>query len=152
YWASKYLSPRLRQMFGTDNIEELFAGEVERVCHRNARQWSILSLGSGECSSEIDVAKRLLKRGADFVMVCTDLSPEMLAVGRQNAAQSGVGRILSSVEADINREFPKGNWDVIIANHCLHHFVELEYIFDSIRDQIGGSGALITSHMIGRNG
>jgi SAM-dependent methyltransferase len=153
YWASKFLAPRLRSMFGTDQIEMFFASEIIRVGKTipGVQEIRILSLGSGECSLERDVAQHLASAGVRFKIHCTDISPEMLVAGKALVEAAGHAKNFEFIECDVNKNFPKGSWDVVIANHCLHHFVELEYIFSCVRASMDG-GAFIVSDMIGRNG
>jgi SAM-dependent methyltransferase len=53
---------------------------------------------------------------------------------------------------NLNEEFPEGRFDAVLANHSLHHFVELEYIFDSVKESLSDEGVFVISDMIGRNG
>jgi FkbM family methyltransferase len=153
YWASRYLMPRLRQLYGATNIEQFFVNEIVRTCRsKTDAKWRILSLGSGECSLEVDISKQLTEMGADFQICCTDIAPEMIRAGRAIAAKAGLSDRFTFVECDINKQFPPGQYDVVIANHCLHHFVGLEHIFSGVKTCIGTNGAFVVSDMIGRNG
>ena len=153
YWASRYLSPRMRRIFGTPQIEGFFASEIARGCRGISEfPWRILSLGSGECSLEVEIAKHLDKSAVDFRLTCTDISPRMLEAGKRLVNAARFGERFAFVECDINSAFPKGPWHAVIANHCLHHFVELEYIFENLRSELAEEGCAIISDMIGRNG
>ncbi len=52
----------------------------------------------------------------------------------------------------MNKGLPEEKYDVVIANHALHHFVELEKLFDGIHRCLRKDGFFITCDMIGRNG
>ena len=47
---------------------------------------------------------------------------------------------------------PENHVDLCMANQSLHRFVELETLFDTIRDAIGSIGLSVVPDMIGRNG
>ncbi|MET2825870.1 class I SAM-dependent methyltransferase [Mesorhizobium shangrilense] len=150
YWAVKYLSPRLREMFNAASIEEFYANEIERVAPDGPL--SILSLGSGEASTELEIAIILVARGRTVKFYGTDISPAMSEAGRQNAEAKGLANSFEFLTCDINKQFPPTDATIVLANHSLHHFVELEFIFSNVRRQIGAEGAFITNDMIGRNG
>ncbi len=57
------------------------------------------------------------------------------------------------IELDLNAwDIEVGSYDVVMVNQSLHHFVELELLFQKIERAIGYTGVFITSDMIGRNG
>jgi SAM-dependent methyltransferase len=150
YWAARYLSPRLIEMFGTNSIEEFFANEIDRVVPSG--HLGILSLGSGEASAEIGIAKFLKDKGRDFSFYCTDISDGMNNVAKNNARMAGFEAEFQTFKSDVNQAFPSIDANIVIANHSLHHFIGLEYIFENVRRQIGRDGAFIVNDMIGRNG
>ncbi|MFV0278532.1 MAG: class I SAM-dependent methyltransferase, partial [Parahaliea sp.] len=47
---------------------------------------------------------------------------------------------------------PAGTYDVIIANQCLHHVLELENLLAAVKRSLAKNGYFLTSDMIGRNG
>jgi len=159
YWASTYLSPRLREIFGEVNISSLFAKELiesyERtveVTERSERAFRVISLGSGDCATELEVVKELLRFGMKLEFVCTDLNPTVSAAAEEIALRDGVANSMRFSVVDLNREFPDGDFDAAMANHSLHHFVGLEYIFDTLRRRLHARGSFVVSDMIGRNG
>lgn len=150
YWSSRYLAPHLVSMFGTNSIEEFYANEIERVGPSGVLQ--VLSLGSGEASTEIAIASILRERGRQVIFHCTDISDGMNEAANLNAINSGFPNEFKFYALDINQKFPQTDAQIVIANHSLHHFVGLEFIFDKVLEQIGDSGAFIVNDMIGRNG
>lgn len=46
---------------------------------------------------------------------------------------------------------PDGDFDAVIANQSLHHVVELEHLFDCVRERLGDHGCFLISDTIGRN-
>jgi hypothetical protein len=68
------------------------------------------------------------------------------------AKNNDVDRNFEFLTCDINSHFPECDATIVLANHSLHHFVSLEYIFENVARQIGENGAFITNDMIGRSG
>ncbi|MCB1820275.1 MAG: methyltransferase domain-containing protein, partial [Candidatus Competibacteraceae bacterium] len=159
YWASKFLSPRLREVFLEADISLIFAKEIHD-CYIN---WSklhcsvkggfrILSLGSGDCTTEIAVCKHLLEFGMQFEFVCTDLNPEVMEFASKCAHQENLGNTITFHVLNLNKDFLDAEYHCVIANHSLHHFVELEKIFDNVKRNLDNHGYFIISDMIGCNG
>ena len=59
---------------------------------------------------------------------------------------------LASVAADLTDSRTDERFDVVIANQCLHHILELERVFERISAIMAPDGVFLTSDMIGRNG
>jgi SAM-dependent methyltransferase len=53
---------------------------------------------------------------------------------------------------DFNNWNPNGPYASVIANHSLHHVVNLEGLFDSIKSSLEPTGNFIVNDVIGRNG
>lgn len=152
HWSLNYLQPRLRT-FGFASAEEFFAQRILQAAHENGRPPRIVSLGAGNCDSEIAVAQTLQAQGLEaFRFECLDLTPDMLQRGRALAAASGLAAQFTFVRADFNHWRPAGHYDVVIANQSLHHVVRLEALFDAIAQAIGANGVLLVSDTVGRNG
>ena len=151
YWSNAYLLPKARQ-FGFYGPDDFFANHLERSMPAG-RAGRFLSIGAGNCDTEIRIAALLRARGrSDFVIECLDLNPSMLERGRLAARQQGVATQLAFLESDFNSWRPAGAYDAVIANQSLHHVLELEHLFASVADAIGRNGRFIISDMIGRNG
>jgi SAM-dependent methyltransferase len=113
----------------------------------------ITSVGCGDCDVEVQVARRLVEAGVEnFRMTCIDISEEALARGRARIAEAGLEGRVEALAHDFNQGLPPGRVDVVMANQSLHHVVELERLFASIRDQLPASGCFLVSDVIGRNG
>ncbi|HXH02404.1 MAG TPA: class I SAM-dependent methyltransferase [Candidatus Competibacteraceae bacterium] len=153
YWAHNYVLPLLEQ-FGFRNEEEFYQNYIIKVCRSSESKINrIIALGSGNCELEVSLARKLLDaKITNFVFECTDLNPFMLERGKALAQSKGVSEHLLFTEVDINKWTPNVEYNIVIANHSLHHFVELENIFGSIRRCLSPSGYFLTHDMIGRNG
>jgi hypothetical protein len=77
----------------------------------------------------------------------------MLSRGKQLASERGVEDHFRFLESDINSWSPEaGGYDIAIANHSLHHFVELEMMFQKTHECLSDEGYFLANDMIGRNG
>lgn len=155
YWSNQWLRPQL-EVFGFSNPDQFFA-QYLGMSHADAvaagRRARFVSLGSGNCDTEIRVAALLKEAGCnDFSIVCVDINETMLARGRQLAREHSVEECLDFVRGDFNAWEPVGGYDAVIANQSLHHVVNLEGLFDAVAASLVAGGRFITSDMIGRNG
>ena len=152
YWSNAYVLPKLEAV-GIRGSQELFSDSLAMLCEREPeRDLRFISIGSGNCDLEIDLAERLLAAGhSRFVIDCLDLNETMLERGRKAAADRGIGH-LDCVAADFNHWEPKREYDAVIAIQALHHVVNLEGLFAAIRRCLRPRGLFVVSDMIGRNG
>lgn len=151
YWAGRYLAPPLNELFGTADPVQIFA-DTFAECAAGLQPPVFLSIGSGDCSIEVDIAGRLKRAGMDVVIECTELSPVLLGRGRKAASNADVGDRLSFTEVDINHWHPPRRYAAVMAHHSLHHIVELEHVFDQVQSALIPGGRFVISDMIGRNG
>lgn len=151
YWSNSYVRPQL-EAIGFSSPDDFFFRTIVAEGARLGRSVRCLSVGTGRCETEIALALRLQQQGSTAVIVCTDLNPQLLQAGQRAAQAAGVADHFVFEVADINRYRPRQRFDVILANQCLHHFVELETIFDNIHAALTDDGVFATSDVIGRNG
>jgi len=153
YWSNKYLRPKLER-FGFSSPDGFFAARIAHVARAVApRTAAVVSLGAGNCDTEIGLAKSLLAEGVgNFRIECVDINAQMLERGVQLAASAGVAAHVAALREDVNRWQPAARYDVVMANQSLHHIVELERLFDAVAAALAPQGVFITSDMIGRNG
>ncbi len=152
YVSNKYWRPRFEAL-GIRGIYEFFADCIVGHAAAKAGPVDVCSVGAGNCDLEVAVARLASEQGArDMRFTCLDLNARMLERGKALAAEQGLSGFVF-VEADINhwRVVP-GSFDVVIANQSLHHFVELEVLFDKIATALRPDGSFITMDIIGRNG
>jgi SAM-dependent methyltransferase len=153
YWSNRHLAPKFARI-GLDHPDELFAKYLHQsAANTGARRASFVSIGAGNCDTEVRVAKRLRARGLDhFEIECLDINPDMLRRGREMAQAEGVASSLTFTAVDFNAWFPARRYDAVMANQSLHHVVNLEGLFDAVLEAIGDGGLFVTSDIIGRNG
>jgi SAM-dependent methyltransferase len=143
YWSNRHLRPKF-ESFGFSSPADMFAKYLG-----NLGPAVILSLGSGNCDLEIDLARGLQ---GDFTIDCVDLNPVMLDRGRHAAESAGVSKHLNFIPADLNTWKSTSEYDAVVANQSLHHVVNLEGLFDQVKRSLRPGGQFLISDMIGRNG
>ena len=153
YWSNKCLRPMLEE-YGAANPDQFFARYLQQSAIGCAAPDPVfISIGAGNCDTEIRVARLLKDAGlAHFTIECMDINPHMLERGRQMAEREGVSGNVSFVEGDFNSWESRRTYAGVMANQSLHHVVNLEGLFDEIRRALDPRGCFVISDMIGRNG
>jgi SAM-dependent methyltransferase len=153
YWSNTHLRPMLEAQ-GFSNPDQLFARHLhESAVRRGASAPSFLSIGAGNCDTEVRVSRLLREAGlAAFMIECLDLNPAMLARGREMAAREGVAEHIVTTEGDFNRWTASRTYDGIMANQSLHHVVNLEGLLAGIKRALAPRAFFVVDDMIGRNG
>lgn len=152
YWSNKYLRPLIKD-FGYDNIEDFFVREIAKVVPYDGRIIRVASVGCGDCATEVQVAAGLVELGmANFHFTCLDISDAALTRGQGHMRDAGLEHHFTVTAHDFNQGLPTGRFDVVMANQSLHHVIELERLYGSIKSQLAPEGCFLVSDMIGRNG
>ena len=153
YWSENYVVP-MTAPFGFRNAIECFRTYIGRMCAARAPSTVfILSVGSGDSATEINIAEWLRENSiSNYQFECLDLNAEVLSRGRASAATKGLSERFSFAPFDVNSWKPRRSYDIILAIQSLHHFVELELLFDKIRGALSPDGYFMSDDMIGRNG
>jgi 2-polyprenyl-3-methyl-5-hydroxy-6-metoxy-1,4-benzoquinol methylase len=151
YWSNKYLRP-IFENFGYSNPDDFFIQETLTKA-RVTEDLMVLSVGAGNCDQEIALAKKLAEEGLAGHIHCLDINSKMLKRGEQKALAENVNEMLTYEIADFNKTLlPARQFDVVLANQCLHHVLELEHLFENIHAALKPGGIFLISDMIGRNG
>ncbi len=107
----------------------------------------MLSLGSGPGGIELGLARH----AGDSRIVCFDLNPDLMRLGRERAAEQGLN--VEFEAADLNVvTLPKNEFDIVFCHASLHHVLELERIADQIRRTLRPGGKLVTVDVCTPNG
>jgi len=158
YWADTHIRPRLNSVLGVDTIPDFY---VEHIRQRAARTsplvTRILSIGAGDAELEVQVALELLSSGLrTFRLECMELSPILIERANHRIQEAGLSAHVTIVHSDLNRwsqaESSGDPYTAVLANHILHHVVELEAVFANVAVAIGNTGVFLIADMIGRNG
>jgi SAM-dependent methyltransferase len=153
YWSNKYLAPELHR-FGFTNPDELFSFYIEKyLADKSGQTTRVLSIGSGNCDLELEISRKLVEQGhKDFVIECLDLNQDMLERGTNAVNDAGLGDCFVFTRADFNKWNPTAKYGIVLANQSLHHVLNLEGLFDSVKQSLEPDGLFLISDMIGRNG
>jgi len=110
---------------------------------------NLLSLGSGTGDWEIGLLeKNPLKIRCELI----DINDELLIGAKDYAKKHNLD--LSVKVQDINKiQLDKSFYDFIVVRSSLHHFIELEHIFQQVNKSLNDGGEFIVmGEVIGRNG
>ncbi len=152
YWGSRYLRTKINAM-GYNDIHDVFVKFVSRANDNIDGPLNIVSIGAGNCDYEIGFAKRLLaNKISNFQITCLDINPHMLERGRSLAASQSLEQYIDTYEVDFNKWQSNKTLHIVIANQSLHHVLELEHLFDAVRESLHPKGYFLINDMIGRNG
>ncbi|WMI65923.1 class I SAM-dependent methyltransferase [Aestuariibaculum sp. YM273] len=115
---------------------------------RGQSNLKMLSLGSGNCNSELKFAKH----NQFSEILCTDISEIPLNLAKKIAHKKGLSNIKFQVQNANTFNFPKSYYDIIYFRASLHHFENLEYfISKSLKDSLKKNGYLIIDEYVGPN-
>lgn len=152
YFNHHHVAPRLAAVFDALTIPQMFADALAPA-GVEGRPLRLLSIGSGDASVEIEVARLLAARGIhDFTIECAELSPHLNVRASEQVRAAGLERHLTLLEVDINTWVAHGRYDGAMAHHSLHHIVELEHVFLNLQRALNPAANFAVADMIGRNG
>ena len=153
YWSNKHLIPILQQVGHSSSIE-MFRNYIAQLSRERPREiCRVLSVGCGDSASEINIGQWLIENKIEnFTFECMDINSEVLERGKRSVASTGYADKFSFTVFDINAWRPIGKYQIILAIQSLHHFLELEMLFDKIHSALDPDGLFLTDDMIGRNG
>ncbi len=152
YFKKRYQQERFRELFGVRNhIEFYYAPFVEAMKRTN--NFNLISIGSGDCALEIDVAKGVRASGiTEFEFFCLELSPVLVERARRKVSEASLGRHFHFLTMDVADWRPDRRFAGCMAHHSLHHIVALEHLFSTIRNSLEPGGYFLSCDVIGRNG
>jgi SAM-dependent methyltransferase len=153
YWSERYVRPLLGEV-GVQSIDLFFAEQVAQRCaSHEGSTVRVVSLGSGNGEVEVSLARTVLERGfRNLEVTCVEFNGDMQERALREAHSAGASANMRFVEADLNEWAADGTYDVVLANHSLHHVVALEHLFGEITGALAPDGVLLVNDMIGRNG
>jgi SAM-dependent methyltransferase len=141
--------------FYWDHVGEVLArsgysdlpGYLCRSLKDTIRPIEILSLASGYCGHELDLARRMT---LPYTITCTDLNERMFERARDAARTEGL--MMNFQEADLNFiAINPARYDLIFAHAAIHHVINLEYLFDQIAAGLRPNGILSLTEVVGKN-
>lgn len=151
-WSRDFIMPKLHAG-GFTSVDDFYFRHALKQCFGPRKgPHRIVSLGSGNCDVEVQLGESLLQVGADVHVHCLELNPHMLERGEKLAAERGLADRFTFEEANLDEWRPEQEISIALANHSLHHLVQLEEIFAALNEALGEEGLFMTNDMIGRNG
>ncbi len=149
-YTREFLVPNLKDLTGCSDWMEWWIQDIDSLVEKTGRKLRLLSLACGNGDTEIGMVKRL-KHSDKVELVGVDINPSMIARGREAAVAEGLSNVLFEVQ-DLNNPNLTGPFDVIMANHSLHHLIELEKLFKHLAEKSSKDMIFLINDMIGRNG
>lgn len=105
---------------------------------------TLLDVGTGTALIPIELARR----GFAGPITGVDLAEEMLALGRRNVAQGGLGNIrLEQVDAK-QLPFDDGSFDVVMSNSIVHHIPRPEQSLTGMKRVLAAGGLLFVRDLL----
>jgi hypothetical protein len=150
WFSENILRAELLKNTGSNSFQNLILREIANARNQN-QEFILVSLGAGHGQIEDE----LLQKVPAYSPGPTHFYAIDLFAPNDTVEQviKGDRYILTRTSQDLNQPlFPK-NANMIIVHHALHHFLNLEEIFDLVYQILKtNSGTLIIADMIGRNG
>ena len=86
YWSNKHLKPLVEE-YGITHPDDLFVNYMfDSVLSCGVEEPIFISIGAGNCDTEVRIAKRLKEKGLQkFCIECLELNPNMLKRGHDLA-------------------------------------------------------------------
>lgn len=153
YWSNKYVVPMLQAVIGVNNNIEFYTKNLADCLQGNPAPPELLSIGCGECETEMAIASQLIADGIkNFHFECIDLSPISVERSLKEINRKNLMDFFHVHALDLNAWSPTKTYGAIMANHSLHHIVELEQLFSGIKKALSPNGLFLSNDMIGCNG
>lgn len=152
-WSNEFIRPCMESVFeGRFMFGDVYASQMALAFKRTGNR-KVLSLGAGDGSTEIEIAKRLVASGEQkFVIVCSELSDILIGRGTDAARREGVSEYIKFSQNDLNSWQTSEKFAALMANQSLHHFDQLEHVFDTVLKTMEDQGVFLSNDTIGRNG
>ena len=149
-YTGDFLVPSLQKLSGKGDWKEWWIKEIDEFVEKANRPVTILSLACGNGDLEIDLLKKLSHQNL-ITMVGVDVNPQMILRAQKMAQEQDLPNARFETQ-DLNFPNLSGPIDVVLANHSLHHLVELERLFAEIAAKASPDMIFLINDMIGRNG
>lgn len=124
------------------NYESYLMDDILRDTHN----LKLISLGSGECSHEIELAAY-----NNFEEItCLDIAENRLETAKKIAAQKGLKNMKFICESIYNFNFKESHYDIVFFNASLHHFKNIDtFLKEIIVPTLKPNGKLVINEYVG---
>lgn len=145
-----YVESKINDLIRQKNEGRDFGDEIYE--HMRSHPGSqTLSIGSGPGAVELQLARRLAQEKIDYEIICMDINPHVLALGRARAETENLR--VSFVEQDINAlSLEINRYDIIMCHASLHHLINLEHIYYEMNKSLKDDGKAVVLDIATRNG
>jgi SAM-dependent methyltransferase len=150
WFSENILCPELLLHTGSKSFQDLVLQSIKEN-RKGSKEFVVVSLGAGHGQIENDILQKVdaVSPGDTHFYAIDLFSPNDTIESNIN----GNLYRLTRYSQDINKPVFPDTADLIIVHHALHHFVELEDIFESIYNILtSNAGTLVIADMVGRNG
>jgi ubiquinone/menaquinone biosynthesis C-methylase UbiE len=145
WWIIPSINERWHQLITGDKNISIEAFTVNRFL-KDKQDLRMLSLGSGECFSELSFAEY-----SNFKdIICTDIADKRLNKAKQTAKEKGLKNIKFKIQ-DANKLIEiEDQFDIIYFKASLHHFKAIESLIGHhIKQLLKSDGYLIIDEYVG---
>ncbi len=145
WWIIPYVTQRWNLLI-TGNKSVNYKDFLVQEILKNKKELTLLSLGTGTCNNEIELAKHKVFSK----ITCVDLSEYRLSQAKKKAVEEGISK-LEFICSDIeDYHFPENHFDVVLFNSSLHHFKNVEKLLSTkIKRCLKDSGILVINEYVG---
>lgn len=112
---------------------------------KQSKELSIISLGSGGCVRELEIAKK----NPTWNITCVDFSEERLISAKTIAQENGLNNFQTINSNILSRDFSKDQYDMVMFNSSLHHFDQINTFIPRVMELIKPAGYLVIDEFVG---
>ncbi|MEL0456917.1 class I SAM-dependent methyltransferase [Flavobacteriaceae bacterium SZ-1-7] len=145
WWIIPKVQQRWRKMISGNKDLELEQFIMENHL-KGLKNLKMLSLGSGDCTSELKFAK--YKNFKEIL--CTDIAEKPLNKAKEIATKENLNNIKFQIQDVNNFSLPENQFDVVYFRASLHHFRNIDsFIGNHILKTLKSDGFLIIDEYVG---
>ncbi len=149
-YANHFLVPNLEKLTSCGDWSDWWIHDIDDLMEQLDRPVRMLSIACGNGDKEIELFQKI-KYPEKLTLIGVDVNPEMVARAKLSAKEKGL-RNVQFLTQDLNYPDLPDQLDIVVANHSLHHIVELERLFKEINNKSTDEMIFLINDMIGRNG
>lgn len=149
YYKKKFTRAASQEVLGAKSHIEFYANFLGASIDKSGCI-DIASIGCGDGSLEVQIAREINASGKPFRFHLFELSPILLGHAEKHIADADLKENFTLHEVDLNNWKAEKPYAGFMAHHSLHHIENLEGLFNSIYESL--KGYFCTMDMIGRNG
>jgi SAM-dependent methyltransferase len=114
---------------------------------KGSQPLEVLSLGSGYCGHEIELARGMTRR---YRLTCTDVNESVFEKAKAVAHNERLS--MEFRPADLNFiQIDPGRYDLIFAHAAIHHVINLENLFEQLAHGLRAQGVFHLTEVVGKN-